>query len=328
MDTAGRLRVAVEQRDRSAATVILNSATPADLAVITIDGIPMADIMQNLSASVEELVELLVPEPGNAPPTMAPMAMQQTRSASDAQDADVIRHMLEGASWQESFDSGIAALAEGRYTDAVGDFSEAIALRPRYAEAYAERGWAYYRAEDYQQAFNDCCESIRIDPCVAKGYYGRALVRMVNENCDECIADCNAAIRIQPDIPDPHCLRGSARLVQSRNLDDRAKRTLFAQAIMDFTEAIRLRPDYAEAYYNRGLAYGEIGNMKSAIADFSEAMQLDPSIEKMYEKNRSKLSATAATAMQSTQSTTESSSTPRAFTIPGEATSISASRFS
>ena len=93
--------------------------------------------------------------PSNAPPTMAPMAMQQTRSASDAQDADVIRHMLEGvlhptptldlgsdavtaavgASWQESFDSGIAALAEGRYTDAVGDFSEAIALRPRYAEA-------------------------------------------------------------------------------------------------------------------------------------------------------------------------------------------------
>ncbi|MBV8846400.1 MAG: tetratricopeptide repeat protein [Bryobacterales bacterium] len=47
-------------------------------------------------------------------------------------------------------------------------------------------------------------------------------------------------------------------------------------AIADFTRAIELRPDYAEAYYFRGLAKRAKGDKDGAVADFMKAIGLKP----------------------------------------------------
>ena len=49
-----------------------------------------------------------------------------------------------------------------------------------------------------------------------------------------------------------------------------------AEAIQDYDEAIRLNPNYADAYYNRGLAYGAKGDQDRAIQDLNEAIRLNP----------------------------------------------------
>ncbi len=48
------------------------------------------------------------------------------------------------------------------------------------------------------------------------------------------------------------------------------------EAIADYNEAIRLKPDYAFAYNNRGLAKYDLGDKKGAIADYNEAIRLKP----------------------------------------------------
>ncbi|MCS6814880.1 MAG: tetratricopeptide repeat protein, partial [Cyanobacteria bacterium] len=42
-------------------------------------------------------------------------------------------------------------------------------------------------------------------------------------------------------------------------------------AIADYDQAIRLQPDYANAYYNRGLTKADIGDRRGAIADLRVA---------------------------------------------------------
>ena len=48
----------------------------------------------------------------------------------------------------------------------------------------------------------------------------------------------------------------------------------YDKAITDFTEAIRINPDLAEAYYNRGVAHRKLGNDVKADADFAKAKEL------------------------------------------------------
>jgi len=51
-------------------------------------------------------------------------------------------------------------------------------------------------------------------------------------------------------------------------------------AIAAYTEAIRLNPQFADAYYCRGMAYYEQGDMDRAVADYSEATRLSGEHEK------------------------------------------------
>ncbi len=53
--------------------------------------------------------------------------------------------------------------------------------------------------------------------------------------------------------------------------DDQGK---FDEAIADYTEAIRIEPNMALAYYYRGSAYGKQGDKAKAEADFAKAKEL------------------------------------------------------
>ncbi|MFM7692131.1 MAG: tetratricopeptide repeat protein, partial [Alphaproteobacteria bacterium] len=60
--------------------------------------------------------------------------------------------------------------------------------------------------------------------------------------------------------------RGVARAAQ----DDRRS------AIADYTEAIRINPQYAHAFNNRGAARAGQGDRVGAIADYTEAIRINP----------------------------------------------------
>jgi tetratricopeptide (TPR) repeat protein len=55
-----------------------------------------------------------------------------------------------------------------------------------------------------------------------------------------------------------------------------------ADKLADYTEAIRLNPLNANAYYRRGVVYQYKSEYEKALADYDEAIQLDPQFQDAY----------------------------------------------
>ena len=48
----------------------------------------------------------------------------------------------------------------------------------------------------------------------------------------------------------------------------------FTSALSAFNKAIELKPDFGEAFYNRGYVYFKLGNRANGTADLSKAGEL------------------------------------------------------
>ena len=50
----------------------------------------------------------------------------------------------------------------------------------------------------------------------------------------------------------------------------------YDEAIASYKEAIRIRPDYTNAYYGLGMTYKSLGQYQDAIASYKEAIRIKP----------------------------------------------------
>jgi tetratricopeptide (TPR) repeat protein len=95
------------------------------------------------------------------------------------------------------------------------------------------------------------------------------LVDDVNGIFEELAKD--AAINVSSD-PKFYLIRGSEFSLRGE----------YDKAISNYTEAIRLYPDYVDAYNRRGLAYICAKDYGKANSDFSKAIELDPKNARIY----------------------------------------------
>lgn len=151
---------------------------------------------------------------------------------------------------------------------AVADYTEAIRLKPDYADAYNERGQAYFKLKQFDKAISDYSDAIRIKSDFAEAYSNRAFTYTRLGQFEKALADCNEAIRIKPDFAEAYKNRANPH----NSLQQ------YEDAINDCNQAIRLKPDYAEAYANRATSYNGLKQYDKAIADCDEALRLKPEL--------------------------------------------------
>ena len=164
----------------------------------------------------------------------------------------------------EAIKKGNASLHGGDWDKAIPDFTEAIRLEPKAADAYYNRGVAYRKKGEPDKAIPDFTDAIRLEPKNANAYYNRGNAYHATRDYVKAIADYTEVIRLEPKNADAYNNRGWAYV----------KKGEFDKAIADYTEVIRIEPDAADAYYNRGSAYRDKGDTAKAKADFDHAKQL------------------------------------------------------
>ncbi|MGP8200759.1 MAG: tetratricopeptide repeat protein [Limisphaerales bacterium] len=161
---------------------------------------------------------------------------------------------------------GIARAAKGELNDALADFDKAIEIQPDLPQAYSGRAYARQTKGDLEGALADYTKTIELKPDWAEAHGGRGSIKQAMGDLDGALADFDKAIALKADLAEARIGRGGVK---------RAKGDLDG-ALADYTKAIELNPKYAGAYQSRGFLYYDLRAFTNALADFHKACELDP----------------------------------------------------
>jgi tetratricopeptide (TPR) repeat protein len=92
---------------------------------------------------------------------------------------------------------GNAYFKKGQYTQAIGEYNEALEKNPSYILAYYNRSVAYTRLEQYDRAVNDCNKALQLDPQHANSYYTRGLSYWHLGSKNQAIKDFQTAAKLK-----------------------------------------------------------------------------------------------------------------------------------
>ena len=139
------------------------------------------------------------------------------------------------------YNRGVGYIQQEKYDLALAEFTKAININPRYADAYNNRGNLYQQQGKPDLALSDYNKAININPRDAMAYLNRGILYYhQQQEPDLALSDYNKAIEINPQLALAYGFRGI--LYYSRQETEKA--------IGDFRQAAELyrRQGNAAAY--------------------------------------------------------------------------------
>lgn len=171
-----------------------------------------------------------------------------------------------------------------------------------------QRSYDLWRAGDYEESINLATQAITAEPNTADGYLIRGTARLFRLELAPALLDFNEVLRWQP--KNALALRWRAMTYRGLNLDSLAQKDLaiveqltntpveawefeargyaryqkssYDAALSDFTQAIKLDPQYLVAYVFRDAARWFKDTSISVFPDIAEAIRINPKFAGAY----------------------------------------------
>jgi tetratricopeptide (TPR) repeat protein len=175
------------------------------------------------------------------------------------------------------YEQGLVWFEQKEYQRASESFTKVLEMAPYGKENYKvhyNRGMAYLRNRQYEKAIYDFTKAIEMAPekdkdTVYHSYGSRGDSWQNKGEYRKAIDDYDKALQMFP-------RRKDARYVYLGRAWAALRIKKYEDAIADFTNALIIDPEMADAYYGRGLAWNERGDPQRALQDAKEAVKLRP----------------------------------------------------
>jgi tetratricopeptide (TPR) repeat protein len=188
---------------------------------------------------------------------------------------------------------------QGRTTEAIEHYLQALRIKPDYAKAYNNLGNVFNNQGRTQKAVENYLQALRIKPDYVEAHNNLGVAMEKQGRIKEAVEHYLEALRIKPDYASAHYNLGNALDKQGRtqeaiehylhvlriNPDSAAHNSLgnaldkqgrMEEAIGHYRHALRINPDYVEAHNNLGNALDNQGRTKEAISHYLEALRIKP----------------------------------------------------
>lgn len=132
---------------------------------------------------------------------------------------------------------------------------------------------------DPRDGIEVCSQAINREPLnqkdLAATFDNRGVMLDRLERTDQAAADFRRAIQLDATLGDPHVNLGSM-LIKEKRYDD---------ALVRINQGIALGVSFPQiGYYNRAVAYHQMGKFKEAYYDYKKALEIDPGFTRASEQ--------------------------------------------
>jgi tetratricopeptide (TPR) repeat protein len=171
----------------------------------------------------------------------------------------------------------------GNFSDPI-KFYGSVVKNEKVAMAYNNLAIEEDNIQDFQQALTNFNNTINLDPQYANAYINRGNLKAQRlNNYEDAISDYQKAIKLilaneflQKDLEDYADIYNNMGTAKFR-LND------IDGALNDYSKALEINPDFAKAYFNRGILKSEKANdYNGASDDFTKAIEIDPEYYEAY----------------------------------------------
>lgn len=155
----------------------------------------------------------------------------------------------------------------GRSEEALAIYAQVLEVRPgdpRVMEARGDTLWRLDRNEEAEAVFRTV---VAADPGRGASWVGLALALEDQRRCDEAVPAYRKAAALLPDSATAH--DGIGRCIRESDIDG---------AIVEFREAIRISPDWADPHLNLVEALDRAGRTDEALKEARAAVALAPGV--------------------------------------------------
>ncbi|OSO89634.1 hypothetical protein B7O87_10735 [Cylindrospermopsis raciborskii CENA303] len=169
------------------------------------------------------------------------------------------------------YGKGLSLESNGNDTEAIGAFEQAVKAKFDFSVAWNRLTALNIKFGRLRMALAATNQAIKLKPRDTSLYSQKFYILISLTMYQQAVEVMDQAILLNPH-QDFYINRGFAR----RELGD------YKEAIDDYTQAIRVSPEFASAYYERANVRRELRDYKGAVDDYTQAIRISPEFALAY----------------------------------------------
>lgn len=147
-------------------------------------------------------------------------------------------------------------------------FERCIKQFPQNVEAHLKLAELYYLVKKYQESINYINEALKIDKYNARAYFMKGLNFQESGDTAKAVSSMQTAVEQDADYYDAYLHLGLLYAAKKNRL-----------AVDYYNNALKIKPNSIEAYYDRGKFFQDIGDYKNAENDYNIILKLNPNYQ-------------------------------------------------
>ncbi|BAU65813.1 TPR repeat-containing serine/threonin protein kinase [Stanieria sp. NIES-3757] len=155
---------------------------------------------------------------------------------------------------------------ENKYEEAIEAFDRALKIKPDFAEAWTNRGFAQGKLGRHLEKFSSCAQATSYQPKFAEAWNCRGLARSDLKQYEDALQEFNQALAVDQDFVNAWFNKGQI-LIELKRYDE---------AITATRKVLAIKPDFFLAWTQICKALYELQQYQDAKAHCEEANKIQP----------------------------------------------------